>query len=495
MSEVHVPYGAAAAGQEFGAAPEGATIPGGGGPPRGSRTVITAGSATPSTDQDPDSTDSLDRLGPAEEPSPYAPKLDVLVLDAAARQALVTVRSLGRRNLSVGAMDTIRYAPAFSSRWCRTRFSYPAQHGTAAYLAVLEGALDSTDAPLVIPSHDGTIALLREHRDALERRVRIALAGEPALSIAVNKARTLAVAEELGIPMPQSLRVTRPSELPAALDAIGLPAVVKPCESWVGGDGHGARFIPRLVTSADEAGRAFADLARHGGDALLQEFVGGRREAVSLLYANHTVYARFAQWAQRTVPPLGGDSVLRQSVPVPHDIGDAAERLIRAIDLEGYSEVEFRRNAAGTPYLMEINPRLSASVEIAVRSGVDFPFLLWQWATGGPIDHVDRYRTGGWMRYLGGDVRGTLQTIHQRGRPGIPAPGRAALDFASAFLRPMSYDYLDWQDLLPALHATASFCRRTLTQVLRQENSTFTRDLHEQGANTDTSAASAPRTT
>ncbi len=495
MSEVYVPEGAATAGQEFGGAPEAATVSGGERPPWGLRALMKAGGAAPSTNRGANRHDPPDRLGSAGEPNRYAPNLDVLVLDAAARQALVTVRSLGRRNMSVGAMDTIRYAPAFSSRWCKTRFSYPAGHGTAAYLAVLEGALDSTDAPLVIPSHDGTIALLREHRDALERRVRIALAGEAALSIAVNKARTLAVAKELGIPMPQSLRITRPSELPAALDAIGLPAVVKPCESWVGGDGYGARFVPRLVTSADEAGRVFSDLALRGGDALLQEFVGGRREAVSLLYANQTVYARFAQWAQRTVPPLGGDSVLRQSVPVPHDIGDAAERLIRAIDLEGYSEVEFRRDAAGTPYLMEINPRLSASVEIAVRSGVDFPFLLWQWATGGPIDRVDRYRTGGWMRYLGGDVRGTLQTIYQRGRPGIPAPGRAALDFASAFLRPMSYDYLDWQDLLPALHATASFFRRTLTQVLRQENSTFTRDLHGQGADTDTSAASAPRTT
>jgi hypothetical protein len=59
--------------------------------------------------------------------------------------------------------------------------------------------------------------------------------------------------------------------------------------------------------------------------------------------------------------------------------GEQAERLIREIDLEGYSEVEFRRDGNDIPYLMEINPRLSASVEIAVRCGVDFPHLLYQW--------------------------------------------------------------------------------------------------------------------
>jgi hypothetical protein len=49
---------------------------------------------------------------------------------------------------------------------------------------------------------------------------------------------------------------------------------------------------------------------------------------------------------------------------------------------------------------MEINPRLSASVEVAVRAGVDFPYLLYQWANGDPIDHVEYYRVGRWMCYL-----------------------------------------------------------------------------------------------
>ena len=61
---------------------------------------------------------------------------------------------------------------------------------------------------------------------------------------------------------------------------------------------------------------------------------------------------------------------------------DAAERLIEACDLDGYSEIEFRRDAQGRPRLMEINPRLSASVEIAVRARVDFPMLLYGWAVG-----------------------------------------------------------------------------------------------------------------
>lgn len=314
------------------------------------------------------------------------------------------------------------------------------------------------------------------------------------MAIAVNKARTLAVAAELGIDAPGNLTVANPDDLEDALDAVGLPAVIKPCESWIGEDGHGIRVVPQLVTTPEEAERVVRDLTRFGGTTLYQRFVGGRREAVSLLYAHGTVYARFAQWAQRTFPPLGGDSVLRESIPVPKDIGDQAEALIRAIDLEGYSEIEFRRDEEGTPYLMEINPRLSASVEIAVRSGVDFPFLLKQWALGDAINRVERYRTGVWMRYLGGDVRGTLETIRQRGRPGLPRPRVAARDFAAAFLRPMGYDYFQWQDPLPALLATVGFLRHASSQVLKKDRAAFRRKPHGTPGEGETPPNHAPRT-
>jgi len=85
---------------------------------------------------------------------------DALVLNASLRQALVTVRSLGRRGLRVAAAAD-RTAPAFSSRWCEQGFVFPPEEASDAYLGRLERWLDDTGARIVIPSHDGTIALLR----------------------------------------------------------------------------------------------------------------------------------------------------------------------------------------------------------------------------------------------------------------------------------------------------------------------------------------------
>ncbi len=383
---------------------------------------------------------------------------DALVLDARLRQSLMTVRSLGSRGLRVAALETFAGVPTFSSRWCQKAFVCPAHVGTKDYLTYLEQVLDCTNARVLITSSDGTIAFIRRHRERLEQKVRIALAREPALGIAMNKELTLGIAKQLGIGVPRGVKVKEVGEVEAALHEISLPAVVKPVESW--DEQHRASMKSELVTTPDEARRAVEELTRFGGATLFQQFLPGERESLGFLSANGQVYARFAQWTKRSAPPLGGTSVVHQRIAVPPDIGTQAERLVHEIGLEGYCQLEFRRDDAGYPYLMEINPRLNLTIENAVYAGVDFPYLLYQWASGEQINVVKDYRVGGWMRDLEGDMRATAAALQQHGRPGVPSPARTIFDFCASFFMPMRYAYVDWKDPLPAFIATANFIRR-----------------------------------
>jgi len=395
---------------------------------------------------------------------------DALVLDARLRQSLVTVRSLGSRGLRIAALETLGGlpAPTFSSRWCQHKIVCPADEGTKDYLTYLEQVLDATGARVLITSSDGTIALIRQHREHLEQRVRIALAKEHALNIAVNKEQTLEIAKHLGMGIPRGVTTRAVSEVEAALREIGLPAVIKPVESWVSDEQRGTRIISQLVTTPDEARRAVEELTIFGGTVLFQQFLSGRRESLSFFYAYGEIYASYAFWGKRTDPPLGGVYVLRQSIALPEDTGKQAERLVREIDLEGYSQVEFRRDIAGNPYLMEINPRFNLGIEVAVRAGVDFPYMLYRWANGDRIDAVKSYRIGGQMRSLGGDIATTLAAVRQRGRPGVTPPAKAFLDFFLSFFVPMNYDYVNWRDLLPLLTAIKGFVSLALQELRKR---------------------------
>jgi hypothetical protein len=157
------------------------------------------------------------------------------------------------------------------------------------------------------------------------------------------------------------------------------------------------------------------------------------------------------------LPPLGGSSIVRESIPLPRDLTEAGEALVMASRLDGYSEIEFRRDAEGAAFLMEINPRLSASVEVAVRAGVDFPRLLYAWAAGLPVPTALTYREGVRMRWLGGDVKWLVTVLRQRGRPDVPPPAQAVKMFARDCFLPYAYDYVTLGDLGPAVVATTKF--------------------------------------
>lgn len=393
------------------------------------------------------------------------------VLDARLRQSLVSVRALGRAGLAVGGIECAADVPAFGSRWCSVRSVVPdvAQDATRFAQAVLD-VLAAYPAKVIIPSHEGSIAALRLHRTEVERSTALALAKESAITVAVDKERTLAVARELGIAVPHGVIVRDVGDVHAAMREIGTPAVVKPLHSWVEREGVATRLECSTVLNEDEAKRTVETMMQAGGSVVLQQWLPGSREAVSLLYARGQLWARFAQVAHRMYPPLGGSSVLRESIALPPDATDAAEKLVRAIDLEGYSEIEFRRDGAGRAVLMEINPRLSASVEIAVRAGVNFPWLVYAWAAGEALEPVLSYRTGVRVRWLGGDLYYLKETYKNQGRPDIVPMGRAIRSFALDFVRPTAYDYMDIWDVHPALIASRQMLlhlARRATQRMR----------------------------
>jgi predicted ATP-grasp superfamily ATP-dependent carboligase len=389
-------------------------------------------------------------------------RLDVAVLDAVLRQSVVVVRSLGRKGLRVGAFDAVSDAPAFASRWCHVHGVLPSALSADAerYDSALAELLDDWTPSVIITAHDGTIEMLRARRSEIEKRSRVALAVDAALETAVDKERTLLLARRLAVPVPRTAAVADVAEVGQAVAEVGLPAVVKPTRSWVGGEIGGRRLGPLLVTTVREAEHATAKLLQPGASAMVQEWVPGIRESVLTFYADGAIVASFALRVLRAYPALGGSSVLRESIPLAPELADSAQRLVATANLEGVAEVEFRRDRENRPVLMEINPRLPATAELAFRAGIDFPWLLYRWAAGESLPRVVRYRTGVRLRWLAGDLLWLSETLRTQGRPGVDPATRAIGAFVGDFFTASSYDLACASDLRPRLVAI----KRSLTR-------------------------------
>jgi predicted ATP-grasp superfamily ATP-dependent carboligase len=397
---------------------------------------------------------------------------DVLVLDAAYKQSLASVRSLGRAGLRVAAAecsaecDTSRPVLSFRSRYCTGRVMLPSYAADAAgFAGAVVNFVREHSTRVVLANGDGSIASLIPRREELSALgCVLALAPTAALEIASSKDRTLEVASKLGIDQPRTIRVDGIDDLPAVFAEIGFPFVLKPTMSWTGRSGR--RLIPVEVISEAEAVGETRRLLAAGSSLLAQEWACGRREGVTLFIAGDEVLASCGHVAYRTSPPLGGASVMRESMPIPPDIYSASVQLALAIGMQGVCEVEFRRNADNRALLMEINPRLAGTIYNAVHSGVDFPLMIWQWATGIPIDRVEGHRTGVRTRWLHGDLRWLQENQRRAGRPDSLGQTRALWTFASEFTRTRHYDCFDWRDPRPVM----AEMRATAAAIMKSRN-------------------------
>jgi len=382
---------------------------------------------------------------------------DVLILDASVKQSLAGVRSLGRAGLHVAAGDSIAQfdpavpLPAFRSRYCQHSLTLPNfVTDTSEFVSAVIEFVRLNSPRAVMPTGDITIGVLRPYRQQLAALgCFLALAPEQALEIANDKDRTLAKARELGILYPPSVSITAVADIDRAAAEFGYPFVLKPTVSW---DGHSEeRLVPVDVTSRSEAVEFATRILGVGSGLLAQEWVPGRREGVSLFVIGDDVIAACGHVAYRTSPPLGGASVVRESIAPPADTLDAASRLAKAIGLQGPCEVEFRRDAAGRALLMEINARLAGTIQNAVQSGVDLPLMIWRWATDQSNEPVVAFRAGVRTRWLHGDLRWLMQNWKRGGRPDSVPRLRSIGLFLAEFGKGARYDYFDPGDLRPFL--------------------------------------------
>ncbi len=399
----------------------------------------------------------------------------VLVTDAADPQAVATIRSLGRAGWRVVAVDSDPGAPGLRSRSAATTHVIPsAQHEPVAALNALAALSAVEEIDLLLPVCDQSILALSPARDRFGSTV-IALPAPESLELAMDKQQTLALATELGLPIPETRLVTRAEDLQAAAAGLGWPLVVKPLRSHCPvDDGTVVTQAVGYATSLDDLETRLAPSgAEIGAEALpvlLQRYVTGVGVGVELLAERGRPLAAFQHRRLREMPISGGPSSLRVSEPVDPGLLRLSTSLLEAMKWTGVAMVEFRTTADG-PVLMEVNGRIWGSMALPVLSGMDFPRRLAELFLNGAgdIEGIDQsYRMGVECRNLELELRWIASALLQLRRPAAvgPYPGVGEIArVAAGLLDPRTaFDVQSLADPRPGL----TDLRRSTTNLARE---------------------------
>ena len=338
-----------------------------------------------------------------------------IVTDGLWRKSVSAIRSLGKKNINVIVTGDTYLSTGMWSRYCTKKVKIPSVNNDSKLfgqklVATIKKCLKK---PVLFPMEEATILWCSENYNLIKDISYILLPPNEAMKIALSKSLTIKHALKEKIPCPKTYFPKNADELQNIIKEEQLSDyVIKPY--------HGSGSAGLLYGESSQD----VDLKDHWkqyGELILQERIPSDGDGVGvsiIMDRSHNVKAYFAHRRVEQYPNSGGPSTQRIGINNP-DLVNKSIKLLKSLDWVGVAMVEWKYNKTTNEYvLMEINPRFWGSLELAVRSGVDFPYLYYQLAKNRDVEEITNYDTTYNCRWLlPGDI---LRYLTKKDRESLP---------------------------------------------------------------------------
>ncbi|KPN29188.1 carbamoyl phosphate synthase-like protein [Halolamina pelagica] len=235
----------------------------------------------------------------------------------------------------------------------------------AAFVDAVETAAEAKEYFAVIPTRDDTTTAIARHKDHLDATGTLAGVEDwSRFRRVADKARTVALAADLSVPVPETWTPESPDAVAAIADEISYPVLVKPRSKHVADDQ--GRLYTHEISDRDYAHSpadlrstyerlATADPGMRATPPLVQAVVDGDTATTVGVADDGELVATFQELRLRTTPHSGGSSTLIRGI---HDdqMRAYADELVAELGWTGPIQVEFMRSQEDC-YLIEINGR------------------------------------------------------------------------------------------------------------------------------------------
>lgn len=317
-------------------------------------------------------------------------------------------RSLAKRGIPVYGIDSDASVPGRHSKCCRfVQSPNPEGDGEADYLQFLEDFGRKLGCKAVLyPLSDMHVLLCSRNRITLQEYYEYVMPDHDTVERLTTKDGLQAVAWEFGIPAPETIVLSRASEIEAIASRITYPAILKPIESnyWhvpqIAGmlrsgllDGR-AKVI--LCHNPAELVQAYHRIAGLDDRLVVQEVIPG--EDSRLVYCSFYLdrHSRplgfFGGRKYRIIPTGFGSASYVRSFNDP-ELKEIALRLLSATHYQGLGGIEFKRDPRDESYkLIEVNTRFGMWDGLSARCGVDLPYIAYCDALHLPVEPQLTYR-------------------------------------------------------------------------------------------------------
>lgn len=248
---------------------------------------------------------------------------------------------------------------------------------------------------LLIPVSDESLVAVSQHKPLLEQHFTVACTEWEITKKFIDKKYTYALADSLGIPAPKTIMPQSEPDVEKYAQEIEYPCLIKPCQSHRYFEVFNRKMIKAY--SFDQMIAAYRQANQAGLEVMFQEFIPGSDSTVvnynSYFWGSQPLVEFTAQQVRKAPPELGSPRVvLSKDIP---EVLEPGRKILGALGFYGYACTEFKKDErTGIYKLMEVNGRHNLSTLLAVRCGINFPWLHYQHLMEGKLPAAHEYEKG-----------------------------------------------------------------------------------------------------
>ncbi|VVB72565.1 ATP-grasp in the biosynthetic pathway with Ter operon [uncultured archaeon] len=291
---------------------------------------------------------------------------------------------------------------------CDSFYSIP-RPNSEDYLSSLLSVCKKEHVAVLLPQNTAELSILARHKQEFEDLgTAVAVSDAGPINVANDKGKLLAVAEEIGLPVPRFFRADKMEALLAYARRLGWPekrVVVKPPVS------NGMRGL-RIIDESLDLKRSFYeekptsvllkmnDLQNILGESfpalLVTEFLPGEELTVDALSAGRLTVV------PRTRDRITSGITFDGTVKEDRSVIDYSERLSRKVCLKYAFGFQFKLDGEGRACLLESNPRIQGTMVLATFAGANIIYGAVKHALGEEVPDFEIKWGTRILRYWGG---------------------------------------------------------------------------------------------
>ena len=280
------------------------------------------------------------------------------------------------------------------------------------YIDVVLDICKKEKVDIVMPFMSAELLPLIDRKEDFEKiGVKVSVSDRKSVEITNNKYEFYAFLKENGLPVPKFAHIRKSEELIKACEECGYPENAVCVKATELSGSRGIRIIKPNVSRFDilfgekpnsfytsmEDLKSTLDERDTMPEMMAMEYLPGAEGSVDLLAEDGKILYMAYRESNVNLHSIPQEATLSEN----KEAYDIAEKVIAALGLSGNADLDFKNDANGHPVLMEINPRIAATMQIFKEGGLNLPYLRIKHLLGEELPDVEiKYGIKMKRRYL-----------------------------------------------------------------------------------------------